>query len=65
MGVFEFTNNWSWLFGLVLGGYLLLIVYRVVPVRDEAAYKKNARTMRVCGFLLILGSIGLAVLRFL
>jgi hypothetical protein len=63
VGVLEFLNNWDWLFGAALGTFFLLIGYGILRAGDEAWYKKNGRFMRVCGFLCILCSISLVLLR--
>jgi uncharacterized membrane protein len=60
--VFEFFNNWDWLFFSAVGAFLLLVGYGVMPM-NEAWDKKNNRLMRVLGFLTLLVSIGLLVLR--
>ena len=62
--MFEFMNNWDWLFFSALGCFFLLIGYKVLRAGGEAWYKKNGRFMRLSGFVLILASIVRAVLHF-
>jgi hypothetical protein len=58
----DFYDKWGWLVLLVAGAVTLLMGYGVLPM-DEAWYKKNARMVRVCGFLELLLAIVFLVLR--
>jgi hypothetical protein len=61
--VIDFFNKWDWLICAAWGTYFLLIGYGILRARDEAWYKKKGRFIRACGFLLILISVCLLVLR--
>jgi hypothetical protein len=62
--VLKFVQNWAWLSSLASGVLLVLCGYRIIPAGDELWYRNSGRFVRVCGFLLVLVSILLAVVRY-
>ena len=57
-----FRHVWGEVSGFASGIFVLLVGYRILPVLDDAMYKKVGKVLRVCGFACILITIFLVVL---